>query len=176
MPVARSVLRLSELLYRSVTVALFAGPAVVFAVLVRDALNPATLAQHFPVVQVPPNAGTALAVGIAGLLPLAALLFALWEMRGLLDRYRAGEILTPVCADHLVRLGVGLFALAILGVVAETLRTLAISWANPPGQRILAISFGTDQMGFLLAGAFLLVMGRAMRDAARVAAENEAFV
>lgn len=176
MPVAPNILKLSDKLYWVVSVTVFLLPALVLATIVRDAVDPAGLAARTPGVITPPGTGAVIAAGLAGALPLAALVWTLWQMRGLFDRYRGGEILTPACATHLERIGKGLFAVALLGILAGTLRTLALTWGNPPGQTALSIGFGSDQLGALLAGAFVLVVGRVMRAAAEVAEENRGFV
>jgi hypothetical protein len=60
--------------------------------------------------------------------------------------------------------------------VVPTLQVLALSWTNPPGQKMLQIGLSSDSLGFLVAGGLLTVIGWVMREAARIKAENEGFV
>ncbi len=176
MPIGPNILRLSDMLYWLVSATAFVLPALVLAALLRDVLDPGGLVGRVPGLGHAPGAGEALAAGFAGLLPLAALVYTLWQMRALFGRYRTGEILSRSCAHLMLRIGRGLFALAGLGILAQMLQLLALSWGAPSGQRVLAFGLDSADLGFLLSGAFVLVVGRVMAEAARVAEENEAFV
>jgi hypothetical protein len=172
------ILRLSSTLYWTVTALLFALPALVLAALLRDVLDPSDIAARFPeagIVGLPPR-GALLAAGAAGLLPPAAMVYTLAQMRVLFARYAEGEILTPPCADRIRRIGKGLLALAALGLLTRTLQVLILSLGNPEGAHVLAIGIDGTALGFLLSGAFVVVVGRVMHEAVQVAEENRAFV
>ena len=171
-----TIARPATALHRVLSVTLVVLPAVVVALLARDLVAPGAFAERFPQATVAPGAAAALAIAVLGLLPLAAMLWALAEMRALFGRYRRGEVLSAACAAHFDRIGLALAALVPLGVVAHTAQVLVATWSNPPGQRMLALSLGSDQAGLLLAAVFLMMIGRIMRRASRIAAENAAFV
>ena len=50
------------------------------------------------------------------------------------------------------------------------------SLANPPGERVLTISLEGADLGQVLAGGLMVVIGWAMREAAVVAEENRGFI
>jgi len=176
MSTASNILKLSNLLYRLTSLSLVLLPLAVLGFALRDAMMPETLAERFPTLSVTATPGTALMAALAGLLPMIAMLYALAEMRGLFARYRKGEILTEACAARIQGLGQGLFALAALSPIAHMLQVLALTWHNPPGQKVLQISLDGSLLGFLLSGALMVLIGRVMREASRIAAENAEFV
>ncbi|MGL4238491.1 MAG: hypothetical protein ACRCSW_20690, partial [Tabrizicola sp.] len=73
-----------------------------------------------------------------------------------------------------LQIGRALILVAVFTVVTPTLVTLILSWNAP--QRTLAIGIDSGTLGFLMAAGLLTVIGWAMREAARVKAENEGFV
>jgi hypothetical protein len=167
---------LSTGLYRIVTVLLVVLPVLLLVFLVRGWLNPDDLMARFPGVAQTVSPPTALIVTLIGAISLPPLLMALAQARALFARYRAGEILSDACAGHIHRIGQMLVVLAFLGIVVPTLQVLALSWTNPPGQKMLQIGLSSDSLGFLVAGGLLTVIGWVMREAARIKAENEGFV
>lgn len=111
-----------------------------------------------------------------GLIPVAAALWTIWQMRALFGLYRRGETLTPNCAWRIRRIGLGMLALAGLGIVLRPMQVLLLTLSNPPGQRMVALDLGSGDVGFLLAGGMLLVIGWVMADAASMAEDNAGFV
>ena len=116
-----------------------------------------------------------LALALSGLL-LAALLWTLDQMRRLFDGFRAGEVLTPAAAARISAIGRGLALLAVLTVVVGAAQSVLLSLAAPPGQRQLAIGISQSEIGFLLAGGLMTLIGWAMGEAAALAEENRGFV
>jgi hypothetical protein len=167
---------LSTGLHRIVTVLLVVLPVLLVILLLRGWLNPDDLLARFPGITQTVSPATALIVTLIGAFNLPPLLVALGQSRHLFARYRRGEILSDACAGHIHRIGQMLVALALLGIVVPTLQVLALSWTNPPGQKMLQIGLSSDSLGFLLAGGLLTVVGWVLREAARVKAENEGFV
>lgn len=109
---------------------------------------------------------------LAGLVSLAAL----WQLWRLFGCYGRGELLSPRPAQHLHRLGLALMALALTMPLSQTLVMLALTWGNPPGQRQLVFALSSQHFLALLSGLVLLAQALVMREAARVADENEGFV
>jgi O-antigen ligase len=61
-------------------------------------------------------------------------------------------------------------------VIVPTLQGLVLSWQAAPGGRVLQIGLDGGTLGFVLSAGLLTVTGWAMREAARLKAENEGFV
>ncbi|SIO15331.1 DUF2975 domain-containing protein [Vannielia litorea] len=116
------------------------------------------------------------AVAASGAIPSLALLYVLSQMARLFGRYAGGETLSHHCAGHIRRIGAGLLVAVALDLVARPLQVLLASLANPPGERVLSLSLGTADLGQVLAGGLMVVIGWAMGEAALVAEENRGFV
>jgi hypothetical protein len=172
------IARLSAVLEALTSVALVLLPLAVVWSVVQGLTDPEAIRARFselPVsTAIPP--GKAAAVAALGLVTLIPALVALWRMRALFSRYRRGEILTPPAAELIRGIGGALVVLALAGVLLRTAQVLVLTLDNPDGQKILAISFDGDFLGFLLSGGLLVVIGWAMREAARAAEENASFV
>ncbi|MBO6625483.1 DUF2975 domain-containing protein [Boseongicola sp. H5] len=102
--------------------------------------------------------------------------YVLWQMRGLFAYYKSGETLTARCAGQILRIGKGLVAIGVIGILSNTLIVLILTWGNPVGQRVLSVGFNDGDVGFILAGGLIVVIGWVMREAALVAEENRGFI
>lgn len=172
------ITRLSGWLYWASTGLACGLPAVVLAAILRDWFDPAGMLVRFA--QVPPSTPVSAFQGalVAGLAVLSVypMVAAFLAMRRLFGRYRAGEILTDACAADILRIGQALFAVAAMTVILPTLQILVLSWNAPPGGRILSIGIEGSTLGFLLSGAMLITIGWVMREAARIAEDNEGII
>lgn len=112
----------------------------------------------------------------ASLLPVAAGLFALWQLWRLFSLYRQGDVLSARAAAVLGRFAWGVVGLAPAQVLGRALMSVALTLDNAPGQRMLRVTFGSDDFVLLLLGAVLVAVARVMVVAARAAEENRAFV
>lgn len=124
----------------------------------------------------PPARITIVAAALIGAIPTLAILYVLGQMFGLFGLYAAGETLTPLCARHISRIGSGLLVSALLEIVTRPAQIVLLSLANPPGERVLAVSLQGADLGLVLAGGLLVTIGWAMGDAVRAAEENRSFV
>lgn len=122
------------------------------------------------------DAGARWAGLAASALPVAAGLWALWEIWRLFGCYGRGELLALRPAGHLHRLGLALIAQAAALPLGQTLAVLALTLGNAPGQRQLIFRLSSEHYMSLLFGLVLLALAAVMREAARVADENAAFV
>ena len=121
----------------------------------------------------PLQIAAALAVGAV---PLLILLWTLLQMRRLFAGLAEGAVFTCATARHIRRTGQGFLALALSPVLTGPAQSVLLSWANPPGQRQLALTLGSDMLGYALVSGLLIVIGWAMAQAAEIEAENRAFV
>ena len=109
-------------------------------------------------------------------LQVAALLYALWQMSHLFANFGAGLIITPQSAQRLFRTGQGLAGAALLGILADPVQSVLLSWQMGPGQRRLVIGLSMPDILFLVAGGLLVLVGYAMREAVALQDENRSFV
>jgi hypothetical protein len=107
---------------------------------------------------------------------LGLLCWALWTARGLFARFAQGEMLEAQTGRDLRSIGGLVAAYAVLTPVAKSLITVALTLGNPPGQRMLAVALGTNEVILAVLGALIFVLGHAMAEAARIADDNRQIV
>lgn len=110
------------------------------------------------------------------LLPVGAGLYVLAQLWRLFARYRRGDALSVGTARVFRAFAWGVVAMAVLQVVGAALMSVAVSWDNPPGQRILRVSIEWKDYLLLLLSAVLVAVARVMVRAADAEAENRSFV
>lgn len=79
-------------------------------------------------------------------------------------------------ATELSRIGWLLFAFGAVAPIIRPLQSVALTFDNPPGQKQLAITLHPGVFGALAAGAVLVAFGLVLREAVRLADENQSFV
>lgn len=168
--------RLSERLYRTALVLSAVLPLIVLFIAARGVMDPASLLSQVPGIGAGTpvsrtQAGLIAAVALISVLPMVA---ALRAMARLFDRYRAGEVLSDDNAETILHIGRALVLVAVFTVLTPAAQTLILSWQAP--RRILSIGLDGATLGFLLTAGLLTVIGWAMREAARIKAENEGFI
>ncbi len=121
--------------------------------------------------------GPARLIGFLGtMLPAAAVMVGLLYLRRLFNAYAAGEFFTARNAARICGFAWSVIAMGLLRPVGGMLTSVAVTLDNPPGQRALAIGFGSPEVNILFVGSVVLVIGWVMREAAKLADENAAFV
>jgi hypothetical protein len=110
------------------------------------------------------------------LLPAGLGLALLWQLWVLFGEYLRGEVFSARALACLRRFGALLLVLAFAQPLAQALMTVALSWDNPPGQRVLNIAVSSNDYALVLGALVFVAIARVMTEAARVAEENEGFV
>ncbi|MFQ6548204.1 DUF2975 domain-containing protein [Aestuariibius sp. 2305UL40-4] len=172
------IARLSTWLHRGTLFVLILIPFALLYVLASNGFSRETLPTEFPGVTVAEDlSATQLAmIRLVGLAPLLITLFVLDQMRRLFAAYQANRIFVAESAGHLRWIGIGLVTLAISQIIVNSIQILLLTWSNPPGQRSLTVGFSDAEIGFLLAGGFVTLIGWIMSEATRLADENRTFV
>ncbi len=83
---------------------------------------------------------------------------------------------TDAAARHLQLFGASVFAQGPLGPPLSVALTVGLTLANPPGERMLAITSSIRDYFALIVGGVLFAAASVMREAARIADENAGFV
>lgn len=120
--------------------------------------------------------GTRIAGLAVSMIPMAALLYILYQAFELFNAFRVGNVLTADAPTRLRRIGQGMLALAVLRPLATTLIGLVLTWSAPPGQRVLAIGLSIDDYMIAAFGGLVLAIGHVMAEAKRIADENREIV
>ena len=110
------------------------------------------------------------------MIPMAVLLYLLLQAYALFDAFRLGAVFTAQSPVRLRRIGWCMVALALLRPITMTLLGLALTWGNPPGQRILALAVSVDDYMIAALGGLILAIGHVMVEAARIADDNRQIV
>jgi hypothetical protein len=109
-------------------------------------------------------------------IPAGVLIFGLWQARGLFDGFARGEVFNRSSAQRLQLFAFSVFAQALLGPLTVVGLSLAFSFANPPGQRFVAVTLSMQDYLAVIVGGILWAVTHAMREATRLADENASFV
>jgi hypothetical protein len=117
-----------------------------------------------------PFAGFALTLG-----PASVLIYGLDQLRRLFRLYASGEIFSPEAARRLKRFAVAVMLQFLLRPLTGAALSVLFTAHNPPGQRAIAISFGSPEFTALLLGGLILVIAWIMGESARIADENKSF-
>lgn len=126
-----------------------------------------------------PMTFTPLAVGLLvliGSINAGIVLGGLLAVWSLFDRYENGELFSGRCGLLLRRAGLFALAGAVSAVVSRTAAILAVTYANPPGQKMLVLGLGTTEFFLLLLAGLLFLLGHIMAVGAELEADNRSFV
>lgn len=124
----------------------------------------------------PLTPSTRLAAAAILAVPVGVMLWGLWQVRALFRDFALGRVFTEAAARRLQLFGVAVLVQAPLGPLTATMLALALSLANPPGQRFLLVTFSLNDYFALIIGGVLVAVATVMREAARLAEENASFV
>lgn len=108
--------------------------------------------------------------------PVAVLLYGLWQVRALFADFASGRVFTLTSARRLRDFAACVLAQAVLGPVSSTALLLAFTISNPPGSRQLGISLSVNDYLALIVGGVLLAVAWVMAEATRIADEHASFV
>lgn len=110
------------------------------------------------------------------LVPMAVLLWGVERLRRLFRLYACGAVFTSESARYLSGFARAVLLWALLQPLASAAAGAILTLGNAPGERALALSLGSGDLGAVAIGLVLLVIGRVMREASRLADENAGFV
>jgi hypothetical protein len=110
-------------------------------------------------------------------LPVIAVgLALLWQLWALFGEYLRGAVFSARALQCLNRFAWLLLGLALAQPLSQAMMSVAISWDNPPGQRVLMVHLSSNDYALALGALVFIAIARVMTEAARMAEENEGFV
>ena len=124
----------------------------------------------------PVTAQARLTAAVVVAVPVAVMLYGLLAIRALFREFRQGRVFTAQAARHLQVFAATLLVQAPLSPLVSAALSIAISMTNESGPRMLAIAFSLHDYYALIVGGALFAIASVMREAARLADENAAFV
>lgn len=111
-----------------------------------------------------------------GLVPAGLFVAAMLRLASLFGRFGRGQVLEEENAQRLTQVGWLLTAMGVATPLARGLQSVALTFDNPSGQKQLAITLDPGMFGALAAGAALVAFGLVLKEAVRLADENQSFV
>jgi hypothetical protein len=111
-----------------------------------------------------------------GLVPVGLFVAAMLRLSNLFGRFGRGQVLEEENAQRLTQVGWLLTAMGVATPLARALQSVALTFDNPSGQKQLAITLDPGTFGVLAAGAALVAFGLVLKEAVRLADENQSFV
>ena len=116
-------------------------------------------------------AALAVSTAYVGLMALA-----LWTVASLFASFAAGAIFVPETGTRLRRLGILLLLFGVLSPFFRAIIGIVVTLGNEEGQRILALSIGSQDIIVALVAALLIALGHIMAEAAAIADDNRQIV
>ena len=115
------------------------------------------------------------AIGLLGdMVALTPLMLGIVWVKHLFQNYRQENIFSLENALLYKRLAWLFILNAILATpLSEGIQVLAVTFSNPPGQRYIAIGFGTPNLGLVLYGIVALVISWIMIEAHKLQADKD---
>lgn len=171
----RRVTRISRLMWILCTLATFAIPTMLAAMWMTFDLWAAghpELAGIQPVQDPMPT--PVLAAGfLISMLPGGIAMFAAWRLRALFSLYAEGRIFTADNSRCLKHFAMAVMAIAVVKPVATALLSVVLTLANPPGERMMMLRFGSPELTILFIGGVFLIIAWVMEEG-RTMAEDQA--
>ncbi|MCG8613335.1 MAG: DUF2975 domain-containing protein [Pseudomonadales bacterium] len=110
---------------------------------------------------------------LASMVPAAVVMYALGHLIRLFRGYEKGEIFTLEATTHIRKLGYSFLYWMAGSFVYSGLISVILSFNNPPGSRVLSLTFtGLDLMP-LLCAFIVLIIAWVMAEAQQLADENQ---
>lgn len=102
--------------------------------------------------------------------------YALWQLRKLFGLFIQGVVFSEESTRALNLLGIALLASVILKPITTAVLSIVLTWGNPPGQRSVTVSLGSNELMLLLFATTFLVITWAFREGQRLSQESAEFV
>ncbi|MBY8976936.1 DUF2975 domain-containing protein [Rhodobacteraceae bacterium NNCM2] len=151
--------------------------AIPVAIVAVWLVNPEVLTERFHSPKGPPitNQQIALCIGLS-LIPAAIFCAGLWHLGRLFQLFAEGAHFSARTAHHLRQFAAGLLGSALAAPFASAAISVALSWFNPPGERMLAFDISHYGVGAVLMAALLFVLAWVMAEAQKLAEDQKLII
>lgn len=110
---------------------------------------------------------------LISLIPLSVELFILYLLIKLFRQFSLGDIFSIKNIIYIKRIGYTLLIGQGLGMIHEGLLTAALTWGNPPGHRMIAISFSGTNVAIVLTSILIILIAWIMTEGYKLKEEQE---
>ncbi len=114
--------------------------------------------------------------GALSIIPLSVSLFALYNLQRLFGLYAAGKFFALENVRCFRNMGWALVAVVPLDILFNSALSVLLSLDQPAGERMLAISISSDDIGIAIIGAVIIIVSWIMAEAADLSQENAAII
>jgi hypothetical protein len=125
-----------------------------------------------------PETSTATRLGgfVLSMVPQLALLYGLMRLKHFFSGFAEGGMFGTSAAGHLRGFSLALLAYAALDFVMEAPLSAFATWNNPPGERLLTLGLGWDDLHIYFLIVLFFALTRVIAEGMRLARENAEFV
>ena len=113
---------------------------------------------------------------LVALAPGLVLVYGLCGMLPVFRGFRSNRLFTADTASAVRRLGAALITLAVLDPIIRAAFSLILTLDRPGMRPSIALGVDTTAIIYLAIGSTLIALGAVMREAARIADENQSFI
>ncbi|MBI2791206.1 MAG: DUF2975 domain-containing protein [Gammaproteobacteria bacterium] len=100
-------------------------------------------------------------------------MMALYYLIQLFKLYEQNKIFTDKNVFYFRKIGIALFSEVVARFLSEPLLALAVTFHNPPGQRMIAISFGVPDFYALVFSGIVILIAWVMHEGKQLKEETE---
>ncbi|WOF75421.1 DUF2975 domain-containing protein [Parvibaculaceae bacterium PLY_AMNH_Bact1] len=106
------------------------------------------------------------------IVPLSVSLFALYNLQKLFALYAKGKFFDSENVRCFRNMGWALVAVVPLDILFNSALSVLLSLDQPAGERMLAVSLSSDDLGIAIVGAVIIIVSWVMAEAADLSQEN----
>ncbi len=106
------------------------------------------------------------------IVPLSVSLFALYNLQKLFALYAKGKFFDSENVRCFRNMGWALVAVVPLDILFNSALSVLLSLDQPAGERMLAVSLSSDDLGIAIIGAVIIIVSWVMAEAADLSQEN----
>ena len=108
-----------------------------------------------------------------GLIPLVVKLLILYFLIKLFRLYEQAEIFSIKNVTYIKRIGIAMLIGQILNPIYQALLSVALTWQNPPGHRMIQIGLSQTNIGIVITAFLIILISWIMAEASKLREEQK---
>lgn len=111
-------------------------------------------------------------------LHIAVLVYGLFAVAQVFRDFASGQWFVPQFSKLLRRFGTALIVFSLLTPIVQMLLSVILTFQNPEGERMVVLGFSGDHNAIIvpLTGILLVLIGTVLKEASRIADDNEKII
>ncbi len=115
---------------------------------------------------------TRLLAFLSSLIPNAVIIYGLFNLKELFSLYEKGIVFTQKNVQCFQRIGFSIIGFVFACIIKTPFLSLALTMYNPPGEHMLSLQFGSENVSTLIMGALVILISWVMNEAAKLEHEQ----